>query len=386
MELIMYHIAEVDTRKREEEFLKVPALLYEIEQDDRWVSPLYSDTRRFFDKRKNPLLKDGEVRRWILYDVNKNLMGRIAAFYWKNDSKNTSLGYFGFFECADDKEGARLLFEAASKWLSRQGMKGMTGPFHLGGPGFFTGSLIRGFFEPVYGVPYNAAFYNDLFLENGFKIISKYCTHSIPLTDTTQWKFVIHQTDNFYHDVRYTIKTFDPRNGKKFAADFTLLFNKTWAKQPGMAPMSLQRAVNRCKTLRSFLIKKTILFLYFDEQPAGFLITVPDIHQIIKKFKGKYNIFDRIYLWIMVHIFKKIKVLSGLIYSIAPEFQGRHLEAVLLYSLQKNARQGKLKFNELRINRIGDENPEMKKVVQQLNSKPYHQYVTYRLMFDTLEK
>lgn len=388
MELIMYHLVEVKTTKEKEEFLRLPALLYKLEEDEKWISPLYSDITNFFNTKKNTLLKEGEVNRWLLYDVNKNLIGRIAAFYWnhsKPDEENPT-GYFGFFECTDDKRGAEYLFKAATQWLSEKGLKGMQGPFHLGGPGFFTGSLIRGFFEPVYSVPYNFPFYNDLFLDYGFRDISKTETYRIMLADSNNWRFIEKKVVNFYHDLRYHTETYEPKKCEKFAADFTTIFNKFWAGLPGMAPMTTRRAMNRCRLLRPALVKRTIFFVYFEEEPIAFFIAVPDIHQIIKKFKGTYNLFDRLRLWFAVNVFNTIHCLSGLIYGIVPEYQDKDLEAVLFFFLKEQVKQNGLKYRELKLSRVGDFAPGMKKVAQQLDGKIYRQYVTYQLMFDEVGK
>jgi len=387
MELIMYHLVEVKTRKQEDEFLRIPVMLYEVNEETNWVSPLFSDTKAFFDPVKNPLLRDGESCRWLLYDVNKHLIGRIAAFYWKQAENETPpMGYFGFFECADDKRGAERLFKVAIHWLVEKGMKGMWGPFHLGGPGFFTGSLVRGFYEPAYGVPYNFSFYNDLFLNYGFREVSKYCTYRILLTESNQWKFVGKQANSFYKDARYRIEFFDPKRCKEFSDDFVRVFNKVWAGFPGMAPMTGPRAVERCKMLRLIREKRTILFLYFQDKPVGFLITVPDIHQIIRKFKGKYNLLDRLFLWFAVKVFRKVTALSGLIYAVDPDHREKGLEAALLHSLHEIVTREKLRFSELKMSRIGQFEPHMKKVVQQLDGKLYHQYVTYQILFDELPK
>ncbi len=388
MELIMYHLVEVKTKKQEKAFLEVPSLLYSREEDENWVSPMISDTKAFFDSRKNLLLREGSFCRWLLYDVNKHLIGRIAAFYFdQNISEGHRVGYFGFFECADDKEGARHLFQAVVDWLSQKGIKAMEGPFSLGGPGFFTGSMVRGFYEPVYGVPYNFAFYNDLFLENGFETASTIGTCRIAFHDNDlRWEFIGKKALPFYGDLQYRMESFDRRKCEEFSKDFTEVFNKVWAGFPGMAPMTLKRAVNRCRMVRPFLLPDTILFVYYENQPVAFLITLPDIHQIIKKFKGKYHFFDKIYLWFMVRVLKKTTSLSGLIYGIAPEHRGKHLEDALLYSLYEVVKQRRLKMKDLKMSRIGDFAPEMKKAVQQLGAERYHQYVLYHLAFDRFNK
>ncbi len=387
MELIMYHVVEVKTKKQEKAFLEVPALLYRREEDLNWVSPFTADTKAFFDVRKNILLREGAFCRWLLYDVNKHLIGRIAAFYYvRLSGENHRVGYFGFFECADDKRGARHLFQAAVEWLSRKGIRAMEGPFSLGGPGFFTGSLMRGFYEPVYGVPYNFSFYNDLFLENGFKAVSTLSTCRISFGNDKRWKFIGKKALPFYGDLHYRIEAFDRKKCENFSKDFTTVFNKVWADFPGMAPMTQKRAVNRCRMVRPFLIKETILFVYFENEPVAFLMALPDVHQIIRKFKGRYTLLDKIFLWFMIRVLHKSKALSGLIYGVAPEHRGKNIEDALLYSLYELKKQQKLPFEDLKMSRIGDFAPEMKKTVQQLGAERYHQYVIYHLAFDDFGK
>ncbi len=388
MKLIMYHLVEVKTSAEEKEFLKLPALLYEMEEDNRWIGPLYKDTKNFFNPSKNQLLKKGEFNRWLLYDVNKHLIGRIAAFYWKKcpEGEEVTTGHFGFFECTEDRKGAEHLFKAASGWLANKGIKAMNGPFHLGGPGFFTGSLTQGFYEPVFGMPYNFSFYNDLFIGYGFKTILKSGTYKISLKDSPNWQFISKKAESAYHDMNYRIETFEPKNCEKFSKDFTHIYNKAWANVPGMAGMTLKRAMDRCRRMRPILVKRAILFLYFEDKPVAFFITVPDIHQVIKKFKGKYNLVELLWLWLSVKVFKRITTLSGLIYGIVPGYEKQNPEAVLLDSFKELLKMYNYKFDELILNRIGDFAPGMKKIAEQLGGKVYHQYFTYQLMFDKVEK
>lgn len=387
MELIMHYLTEVKTKKQAKEFVKLPALLYAHNGEFRWISPFYNDTKRFFNPMRNLIVKESEAKRWLLYDVNKNLIGRIAAFYWENNrDEQFSIGYFGFFECTDDEKGSELLFNAAAEWLFSKGIKTMEGPFYLGGPGFFSGSLIRGFFEPVYGVPFNPVYYNDLFLNYGFTTAANQKTYRISLKNSIRWKFIERKAMKFYQDERYRIETYGPKDCERFSNDFSSVFNRVWTDFPGMAPLTKQRALNRCKLLRPILKKGNILFIYFEDEPIAFLLTVPDIHQIIKKFKGKYNLFNRLRLWCAVKIFKKITTLSGLIYGIVPEYQNKNMEAALFDSLKVSIKRNNSRYNELKLNRVGDFMPGIKTVVEQLFGEVYHEYVTYQINLVDMKK
>ncbi len=383
----MHHLTEVKTRKQAKKFLRLPALLYEHIGEFKWISPLYSDTKSFFNPTGNSVIKESEAKRWLLYDVNKHLIGRIAAFYWKkNPGEQFLTGYFGFFECTDDEKGSELLFNAAAEWLLSKGIKIMQGPFYLGGPGFFSGSLIRGFFEPVYGVPYNPVYYNNLFWSYGFTDSIHQKTYRISLKDSYQWKFIERKAMKFFDDPRYRFETYGPKDCERFSKDFTFVFNKVWTTVPGMAPMSQQRSLDRCKLLRPVLNKRNILFLYFEDEPVAFLFTVPEIHQVLKKNKGKYNLFSRLRLWSAIKIFKKITTLSGLIYGIVPNHQNKDLEAALLTSLKVSLKINNSRYNELQLNRVGDFMPGIKNVVEQLNGEVYHEYATYQISLDEVKK
>ena len=71
-------IQEVSGKKLKKTFLKVPKILYK--EDDTWVCPLDKEIASIFDPGKNTYFKHGEATRWVLYNQQSQLIGRIAAF------------------------------------------------------------------------------------------------------------------------------------------------------------------------------------------------------------------------------------------------------------------------------------------------------------------
>ncbi len=387
MKLIIYRVIEVRTKKQEKAFLGFPRSLYAREEDIHFVNSLCEETKKFFSPSKNPMIKQGEAKRWLLYDVNKHLIGRIAAFYWKNQqTETTPIGYFGFFECRQDSAGARHLFRAAGRWLKSNDINKMQGPFYLGGPGFFTGSLIHGFYTPAYGIPYNFSYYNDLFMENDFEMVSPQQTYNISMTASKYWQFVEKKTSDYYHDLRYYLEIYSPKDCNRFAKDFTLVYNKVWLNIPGMAPMTFQRALGRCRMLRPLFHRFSILFMYYEEEPVAFLITVPDIHQVLKKYKGENKLVKKVIQWLALKIFHSITTLSGLIYAVVPEHKEKNIEADLLDSLYQLNKFNHFRYKALLLNRVGDFAPEMKKIAQQLGAEILHEYTTYQIHINVMEK
>ena len=235
-------------------------------------------------------------------------------------------------------------------------------------------------------MPYNFPYYNDLFLAYGFEEILSQCTYSIPLDDSPYWEFIGKRAVKFYYDLRYRFEAFEPEKVEQYADDFALVYNKTWSGFPGMIPMTKTRAEIWLKSLRPILNKRTMVFGYFEDKPIAFLITVPDVHRIFKKFNVKYNLFYRLYLWFVVRILKDISTLSGIFYGIVPEYAGKNIEAAIFDSFKELIKLNNLKFNELKLSRVGDFAPGIKMITEQLGGEMYHQYVTYHLLFDEVEK
>ena len=101
-------LTAVSSGKTRRDFLKVPRILYK--KDPFWVCPLDQDTVNAFDPAKNKLFKQGNARRWILYNDSNRLIGRIAAFYNMDLSARNkqATGGIGWFECINDQGAANM--------------------------------------------------------------------------------------------------------------------------------------------------------------------------------------------------------------------------------------------------------------------------------------
>lgn len=120
-------IIPVTTRARLKKFIRLPYKLYK--DDPVWVPPLLSEVSKQFDNKHYPTLDHCEYALLLLENKGET-RGRIAAFTdnaalreWKE-----AVGLFGYFECIDDAEAAKTLFDAA-EWLRSRGMKFMRGPW-----------------------------------------------------------------------------------------------------------------------------------------------------------------------------------------------------------------------------------------------------------------
>ena len=152
---------EVKTENDKKMFLQVSINVYK--NDPNWIRPLDKDIEEVFDPVKNKFFKRGECMRWILMDEAGNAVGRIAAFVNRQYKQEQPTGGIGFFECDNNAEHARFMFDHCKKWLQDRNMEAMDGPINFGERDKWWGLLTDGFYSPLYGMNYNPPYYQALF-------------------------------------------------------------------------------------------------------------------------------------------------------------------------------------------------------------------------------
>ena len=170
MSKMKYTLKEVTDKTLEKEFIELPKRLYKGNRN--WVCPLDDDIKAVFDPAKNKLFADGEAIRWVAYNQEGEVVGRIAAFYDNEHAYayEQPTGGCGFFEAINDQELANQLFDSARMWLLSRGMEAMDGPINFGPRDSWWGLLVEGYeFQPLYSNPYNPPYYKELFENYGFQ-------------------------------------------------------------------------------------------------------------------------------------------------------------------------------------------------------------------------
>lgn len=98
-----------------------------------YVSVFDEDLKRFLDERKNPLLKRFGALTYFSVLRDGRPVGRVTAH--AHDASNKRHGWnrgsFGYFDCADDFEAAKLLLDAAEGWARARGHTEIWGNFNL---------------------------------------------------------------------------------------------------------------------------------------------------------------------------------------------------------------------------------------------------------------
>ena len=376
-----YRLIEVTDKRTIKEFLDFPATLYK--NDKNWIRPLDEDIEKVFNPKKNKLLRRGNAIRWILKNETNNIVGRIAAFYNEQNIKkyDQPTGGCGFFDCINDKLAAKSLFDASKIWLENYKIEAMDGPINFGSREIFWGCLSEGFFEPVYKMPYNHKYYNELFESYGFKIFFNQLTFYSPLVQGNLDPAITAKAKEIRKDPTIKFEFHNKKNPSRTASNFMEDFNEAWAKFPGVKPITLAQASALFKSMKQIIDPKLIIFAFHNNKPIAFFIMIPDLNQIIKNFGGNFNLVNKMKLLFDLKIRKVCTRAIGLIFGVIPEFQGKGVAEGMIVYFEDEIAHG-VNYTDLEMNWIGDFNPRMIKLVKQIGGKVKKKHITYRYLFD----
>ena len=379
-----YSLKEVTTSRDEREWLDLPKRIYK--EYPQWICPLDDDIRKVFDKSRNELFADGEAIRWVALDRSGKAVGRIAAFYDKEHaySYEQPTGGCGFFEAIDDQELAGILFDAARFWLKDRGMEAMDGPVNFGSRDSWWGLLVEGYeFEPLYGNPYNMPYYQAFFEEYGFQTYFNQHTYAREISAGTLSEAVYARVKRLEEQPEYRFEHIRMEDLERVIEGFRTVYNKAWSMFTGVQQMDEAHARGLMNTLRPILDPELVYFAYYNDEPIGFFIMIPDLNRIIGKFNGKFGIVNKLrFIWAL-KVAKKVDRAFGLIFGVTPEQQGKGIESGMIRAFEKKVEEGTLPYKTLELAWIGDFNPVMMRMVEKFVCANRHkQHVTYRYLFD----
>ena len=361
------------------EFLEVPITIYK--NDPNFIRPLDKDVNDVFDPKKNKAFRFGECARWLLKD-NDILIGRIAAFVnkkYRNKGDEQPTGGIGFFECINNQQAADMLFDVAKSWLIQRGMEAMDGPINFGERDRWWGLVTEGFKPPIYLMNYNLPYYQALFENYGFKkFYNQVCWHLFVQTKLNE-KF-IEQDEKYNANPEFKAIHIRKKQLQKFAIDFSIVYNKAWAKHEGNKQLNKDVAYKMFKAMKPVMDEHLIWFVYHNDEPIAFWVNLPELNQIFKHLNGKFGFFEKLkYLWL-----KKKGVcnkFTGIVFGVIPEYQGKGIDYYMIVEGAKVI-QKKKQYNELELQWQGDFNPKILNISRHIGAKQSRMLTTWRYLFD----
>lgn len=377
-----FNLSELSSKKDIRDFHELPVVINR--GDSNWVKPLETDIESVFNPSINTLFRTGEAVRWLLRDSTGAAIGRVAAFYSRKIAKaySSQVGGMGFFECINDYEAAKTLFDTCRDWLADKGMSVMEGPVNFGDRDRWWGVLVDGFTPPNYCMPYNPPYYRELFEKYGFRNYYEQYTYYMPVDASRISDIIREKAERVFTNPDYTFRYMTRSEIRDLARNFMIVYNKGWARFPGVKTISEGHAKLLLKSLKPVLDEKLLWFGFYRNEPVCFFLMLPEVNQIVRHLNGRLNWIGKLkFLW-HKNVGNELTKAFGLIFGIVPEHQRRGVEGALIMSFAKLAMSEEFQYKELEFNWIGDFNPSMMHLLDQIGARIIKTHITYRYLFD----
>lgn len=351
-------------------FVTLPWRLYA--GDRQWIPPLIGDTKKLFDRRKNPFFDHGDIRPFLARRENR-VVGRIAAI--RNRAHEAfheeAVGFFGFFECEDDGEAAAALFEAVRGYLRSEGLEVMRGPMNPS-TNEDCGLLVEGFdTPPMVMMPHGRPYYPALVEACGFtRVKDLYAflltAESIP-TDLARGNKLARRKNP---DVE--IRPLDKSRFREEVEAFREVYNSAWERNWGFIPMTDREIDHMAEQLKPVVEPGLIRVARHKGRPIGFALGLPDLNQALKHANGR--LFPVGLLRILWHA-RRLKRARILVLGLVKEYRRLGIDVMLYYDLftygmEKGYTTGEFSW-------ILEDNLPMVRPIETMGGKRYKTYRIY---------
>jgi hypothetical protein len=260
-------------------------------------------------------------------------------------------------------------------------MEAMDGPINFGSRDRWWGLLIEGFDrEPNYQCNYNFPYYRDLFEAYGFQVYFYQFTFRRTVEGPLSPKLAA-KAEKLAGDPDYEFRYIRKDEVKNLPGYILTVYNKAWANRNENPELSMQQAKIIVSQMKPIMDRRLLYFGFYKGEPVSFFLSLPEINQILKYVNGKLDLLGKIkFAWHKIR--KTNRKAFGVLFGVAPEHQAKGLDGAMVMLSRQVLQDEYKRYDEYEMNWIGDFNPKMINVVDQVGGKVCKRHATYRKLFD----
>jgi tryptophanase len=126
---------------------------------------------------------------------------------------------------------------------------------------------------------------------------------------------------------------------------------------------------------------RLLYFGFYKGEPISFFLSLPEMNQVFKHVNGKLNLIGILkFLW--HKLMKTNRKAFGVLFGVVPAHQGKGADGAMVLASRKVLQDEYKQYDEYEMNWIGDFNPRMINVVEQVGGHVAKRHATYRKLFD----
>lgn len=373
----MLAIEKVDTENKRQvrRFVELPFRIYA--DCPQWVPPLNVDAYNQLNRKKHPFHEHSDVEFFLAIRDGRDV-GRIAVIENKlyNGYHKKQTANFYLFECENDPEAAKLLFDTAADWAKARGLNILVGPKGMG-PLDGYGVLVFGHEhrQTMTMLNYNHAYYQSLVEAQGFIKEVDFVSCFLPADKFEIPERVKRITERVMQRGHLAIKTFKNKKdliswAKRIGVAYNNAFVNNWEYYP-LTPREVDFVVENIMTIADHRLIKIVTH---DEDVVGFLFAFHDVSAAMQRAKGKLFPFGLLDILMEIRRTNTVSV-NGM--GILPEFQGHGGNALLYYAMGNTLLEFS-QFAHVEMTQVAETTEQMRADLKNLNGVEYKNHRVYR--------
>jgi GNAT superfamily N-acetyltransferase len=277
-------VRPVETKADKKAFVN---LAWEVYRDDpAWVPPLKDEVHGLITPGKNPWFEHAKAKFWLAERGGKvvgRISGQVDELVQQHMGQGT--GQWGMLEALEG-EAAAALIATAEDWLREQGMTRALGPISLSiwdEPGL----EIEGFNEPpTVMMGHHKPEYRKWIEDAGYEKAKDLLTYEV---DIANWwdERIARLIEMGERNPRIRFRKVDKSKFAEEARIILNLLNDAWSDNWGFVPLTESEIAYAGKKLKPIIYNELVWIAYYDNEPVAFMITLPDINELIKDLNGE---------------------------------------------------------------------------------------------------
>ena len=374
-------IRTVATKQDRKAFVDFAWAVYK--DDKAWVPPLKDEVHGLLDPRKNPWFGHGRAA-LFLAERGGRVVGRISAQV--DDLVQThmeaGLGQWGMFEAVDGETAAALIAHA-EQWLRDEGMTKALGPISISiwdEPGL----LIDGFEQPpMVMMAHHLPTYRAWIEGAGYTKAKDLYTYQLDIR-IDMVPVIDRLIKAGEKNPRIRIREVDKSDFDKEAAIIMALLNDAWSDNWGYVPLTEAEIAYAGKKLKPIIYEDLVRIAEVDGEPAAFMITIPDVNEMIRDLDGDLFPFGWAKLLWRLRKPRTTRVRVPLM-GVAKKYQGGRLAGQLAFMLIEYIRRACVTKYGVHYGEFGwvlEDNQGMMSIAQLPGAEINHTYRIYQKTLD----
>ncbi|MDL2351557.1 MAG: N-acetyltransferase [Pseudomonadota bacterium] len=320
-------------------------LAYRLNRSDpNWVPPLRSEVTELLSPGKNPFHEHATMQ-LFLARRGDTVVGRISAHIDHlalaqppEQGMGPGTGNWGLLE-AEDEAAARALIAAAEDWLRGQGMTRVLAPISLSvweEPGLLTkghdhpATVMMGHDNPAY----------QAWIEgDGYVLAKKLSTYEVDMRIPFP-PLIQRIIQSGERNERIRIRQVEVKHFAREAKIICDILNDAWSQNWGFVPFTETEIAHTGKKLKPLVREDLIMIAEYDGRPVAFMMTLPDLNEVILKVRGKLLPFGwaRLLWWLRRPRGRTIRVpLMGVLKEHQSSRLASQLAFMMIETIRKNA-------------------------------------------------